>query len=163
VWCLRGCVRVALHCYIVSDGSRVNADKHCVGSRRYTCTAVRVGFKWDDTLEEETAVERVTVTFQPGYDDTAVARIASLNNVEQLPYVSTLWGACAQPPDTPRTLIFPGSHYNLMGANTFLLTRETGCLGFVNLRSGNTAAGNWAEVCVYGGVFRLDDFDGLCS
>jgi hypothetical protein len=151
---LRGCVRVALHCYIVAEDDHVNADKSCAGtSNRFNCNAELVGFTWSDTLEEEITVGRVTVTFQEGYDSVGAALIPSLNDLEHLPYVGTRRVTCDQPPDTRKTLLFPGTHYDLMGQNTFLL-KKSGCLGFANLQSGNSAAiGNWAEVCVFKSMF----------
>jgi hypothetical protein len=143
------CTRAALHCYSVDRAAQVNATSPCNGNGWYNCDDTKSpGFRWTDTLSQQTQVERVTITFQTGVDCVGTTRTGALNGGAELAYASP-WHCSCSLRDSPTTLIFPGFDYQLGSDNTFLSTNTAGCLGFADLQSG-PAAGNWADVCVYG-------------
>jgi hypothetical protein len=105
------------------------------------------GFGWSDTLPALRLVRHVTITFQPGVEQSGGTRTASLNGGAAIAFANPQYAVC-NVRDEPKTLTFPGADYNLARANTFFLTNPAACLGFANLQSG-PAVGNWAEVCVF--------------
>jgi hypothetical protein len=143
-----------LKCYFLTVDDRHNADVACdvdVSGYFSENGSPAPGFQWQDSLSVNDVVQRVELTFQVGKQCDGSSVTGWLNGRSGVNFNSAQFCSCDVPADVAKTLALPGSAYFLDALNTFAFSGSSNDVGFSNLQS-TRAEGNWAQVCVYGGM-----------
>jgi len=125
------CTNVTIITYDVLSTDLINVPNDCGGGSLFACD-VDSGFQWQDAGEGRVA--DVQVAFNVGVEchDVGTVHGTSLNGVPDASYASTATHcSCAYTPGAVVSIDASRSSYLVGGANTFLITGTTECLGFI--------------------------------